>query len=109
MDVFEIRDCAKTHLENVRSGQGPRFMECVTYRWHEHVGPNRDYDGEYRVPSELEPWLESDAVSWIAKSLPPDVVDEIDRKIDERISDAFSFAEASQFPLAGELTQDVYG
>ena len=36
MDVIEVRMAAEKHLEYVRSGNGPFFLEAVTYRYRGH-------------------------------------------------------------------------
>jgi TPP-dependent pyruvate/acetoin dehydrogenase alpha subunit len=44
----------------LRRGDGPVFLECMTYRWREHVGPNFDHESNrtYRTREELEAWME---------------------------------------------------
>src|SRR5262249_50801265 len=59
-DVFAIRDAAAEAAAQARKGHGPSFMECTTYRWREHVGPNEDYESGYRSRYELKPWIDSD-------------------------------------------------
>src|SRR5579864_7393017 len=39
-NVLEIRELAAEAVGAMRSGEGgPSFLECMTYRWREHVGP----------------------------------------------------------------------
>ena len=59
--VLEIRQIVAAALPALRCGAtGPLFLECRTYRWREHVGPNEDYDVGYRSRDELRPWQEND-------------------------------------------------
>jgi TPP-dependent pyruvate/acetoin dehydrogenase alpha subunit len=83
-------------------------MECLTYRWREHVGPNEDYDSGYRGLDELRPWQESDQVKRLSMMLPSDVVESISQEVTAQIDDAFNFAEASPSPDPSELWSDVY-
>lgn len=42
-DVQEVYRTATTAINHARQGQ-PVFLECTTFRWLEHVGPNYDHD-----------------------------------------------------------------
>jgi pyruvate dehydrogenase E1 component alpha subunit len=44
-------------VARVRDLQGPVFIECLTYRVREHVGPQFDYDRGYRTQQEVEGWM----------------------------------------------------
>ncbi|MCP4711377.1 MAG: thiamine pyrophosphate-dependent dehydrogenase E1 component subunit alpha, partial [Planctomycetes bacterium] len=49
-DVFKIYRFVEKYSRLLRSGQmGPVFLECMTARWREHVGPNEDFDFGYRA------------------------------------------------------------
>jgi len=47
------------------------FLECMTYRWREHVGPLWDYEVNrtYRSKEELEAWMEKCPVKRAGESL----------------------------------------
>jgi pyruvate dehydrogenase E1 component alpha subunit len=107
-DVFTVRESALKAVSTIRGGAGPAFMECLTYRWREHVGPNEDYDSGYRGPDELRPWRESDQVKRLSLMLPNDVVERISQEVTAQIDDAFNFAVASPSPDPSELWSDVY-
>jgi pyruvate dehydrogenase E1 component alpha subunit len=83
-------------------------MECVTYRWREHVGPREDYDSGYRGRDELRPWQESDQVKRLAQMVPKDAMDRISEEVAAQIEDAFNFATASSTPDESELLRHVY-
>ena len=53
-DVIKVYKVAKKAIEKARKGEGPSFIECQTYRWLEHVGPNYDFDLGYRTKDEVE-------------------------------------------------------
>ena len=108
-DVFRIhaRVSAMAHL--LRSGQpGPFYLECLTYRWKEHVGPNDDWHLGYRSPEEAEPWKANDQVARLAAMVEPARRVEIEREVEAEIAEAFAFAEASPFPDPTQLWTDVF-
>ncbi len=107
-DVFAIREATLKAVSAIREGAGPAFMECLTYRWREHVGPNEDYDSGYRGRDEFRPWLESDQVERLARMLPKDAMNRISQEVAAQIDDAFNFAVASPLPDQSELLRHVY-
>lgn len=107
-DIFAIREAALKAVSSIRGGDGPAFMECLTYRWREHVGPSEDYESGYRGYDELRPWRESDQVERIARMLPPEAVKRIADAVAGQIDDAFNFAEASPSPDSSELLRHVH-
>jgi TPP-dependent pyruvate/acetoin dehydrogenase alpha subunit len=107
-DVFAIRNAAQDALASIREGAGPAFIECLTYRWREHVGPSEDYESGYRGAEELHPWRASDQVERLARMLPDDRVHRISQDVAAQIDDAFNFAVAGDPPDADELWRHVY-
>lgn len=59
-DVAEVFYAAEEAIARLRRGEGPVFLECMTYRWREHVGPHFDHElgRNYRSRAELETWME---------------------------------------------------
>jgi 2-oxoisovalerate dehydrogenase E1 component len=108
-DVGEIHARAAAAVREIRGGGGPRFLECLTYRWKEHVGPREDFDAGYRSRREAEPWFERDEVSRVGARLEAVVRSAIEAEVEAEIRDAFEFAEASPVPDAAELYTDVFG
>jgi TPP-dependent pyruvate/acetoin dehydrogenase alpha subunit len=107
-DVFKLRALAAMAIDRLRQEQGPSFIECRTYRWREHVGPNEDFDAGYRSRADCEPWRLNDQVNQVAARLAPHRRAEIDAAIEQEIADAVQFAEASPFPQAEALYTDVF-
>ena len=107
-DVFTIRSIAAKAFEAMRTGDGPVFLECHTYRWREHVGPNEDYDAGYRGRAELAPWQQRDQVEVVGSSLDGAERRRIDAEIETEIAAAFRFAESTPMPEPQELYTDVY-
>ncbi len=56
-DVWVVRQAAQWAVEKARRGEGPIFIEALTYRF---VGHSRSDPGKYRPPGELDRWREKD-------------------------------------------------
>ncbi|CEK17781.1 pyruvate/2-oxoglutarate dehydrogenase complex, dehydrogenase component alpha subunit [Chthonomonas calidirosea] len=107
-DIFSLYETAQQAVEHVRRGQGPYFLECLTYRWKEHVGPGDDFHVGYRSLDELQPWLEKDPLRALAQQLEPTLRCAIETEIEQEIASAFTFAEESPWPNPSELFTDTF-
>lgn len=107
-DVLDIYGSAATFIGDMRTGGGPAFLECLTYRWREHVGPGEDFKAGYRAAAELEPWLQRDQLEVIGLKLTPEDRLAIDIQIESEIASAIEFAEGSPFPDPEKLWHNVY-
>jgi len=107
-NTFAVRDAARSAILRIRDGGGPEFIEAQVYRWREHVGPNEDFDQDYRCRSEAEPWMANDEVARLAGLIDPAARARIDAEIEIEIAAALAFAEQSPAPLPQELYADVY-
>lgn len=108
-DLLRIRKQALDYVSWLRSGNaGPAFMECMTYRWREHVGPSEDFDLGYRSKAEAKPWKENDPMERLGAMLDPATRFRIDSEIESVIRRAFEQAESSPFPSLEELCTDLY-
>ena len=107
-NVFSIRGAAEKAIGEIRAGGGPQFMECKTYRWREHVGPNEDYDDGYRSHDDFKPWLEDDQVAKTGEMIDDAERDAIDADIELQITEAVDFAEQSPWPEPEELFTHVF-
>jgi TPP-dependent pyruvate/acetoin dehydrogenase alpha subunit len=65
-DVRAVRAAAETAVEHARQGNGPAFLECLTYR---HLGHSRSDPGLYRPKEEVEAWLARDPIPAARKAL----------------------------------------
>ncbi|HJT76057.1 MAG TPA: thiamine pyrophosphate-dependent dehydrogenase E1 component subunit alpha [Gemmataceae bacterium] len=107
-DVLLLCERAREIVARVRAGEGPWFLEVMTYRWQEHVGPGRDYHLGYRGEDEAAPWVEGDPVRRLAEMVEPAARLRIEEEVEAEVAEAFAFAEASPFPGPAELTCDVF-
>ena len=107
-NVFRIREAASQGLEGIRAGEGPRFVECITYRWKEHVGVGEDYDAGYRSREELEPWARNDPVALTGAMMADAQRLFIDEAVEREVAAALDFAENSPWPDPEELFTHVF-
>lgn len=108
-DLFQIHERVSAIADPLRRGEsGPFFLECMTYRWKEHVGPGEDYHLGYRTHEELQPWIDSDPLPQLAQHLDEQQHAAIAAEVSAEIQDAFDFAEHSPFPDLSQLYADVY-
>jgi TPP-dependent pyruvate/acetoin dehydrogenase alpha subunit len=107
-DLLYLHERVKAATGKIRNGEGPYFLEVMTYRWREHVGPNHDYHLGYRTEDEAKPWMESDQVPRLAGMIEPRRLSQIQMEVEAEVAAAFAFAEQSPFPQPAELYTDVY-
>jgi TPP-dependent pyruvate/acetoin dehydrogenase alpha subunit len=107
-NILKLRALAADAVDRLRRGEGPVFIECRTYRWREHVGPNEDFDQGYRARDDLSPWLKDDQVEYVGGMLLDERRAVIDAAIERELEDAVAFAEASPFPPLEMLHTNVF-
>jgi TPP-dependent pyruvate/acetoin dehydrogenase alpha subunit len=72
MSVWAVREAAARALAHVRDGNGPAFVEVLTYRF---VGHSRSDPGAYRPEGELEDWMTRDPIVVLRTQLQAEGVD----------------------------------
>ena len=103
-DILSIYRRTKAYVNSVRKkNTGPLFVECMTYRLMEHVGPGQDFELGYRKQVEANPWIDNDQLDRLAAMLRPDTRKHLEEGIEKEISFAFKFAEESDFPCPEQL------
>ena len=113
-DVEEVLDIAKQAVSNARQGKGPQFLEFQTYRWREHCGPNYDDELAYRSKQEIEAGKQDCPLAGYLSKLQSrnsefaGVSKDFEVEINEEISRAFTYALASEKPVAGNIADHVY-
>jgi TPP-dependent pyruvate/acetoin dehydrogenase alpha subunit len=107
-DMLALHEQARTDIAAIRQGSGPRFIECETQRWRDHVGPDEDRKIGYRADSVLDAWITNDQVRRLAEQLPDAKRREIEAQVEQELSGAVDFAERSPFPDNSELYDDVF-
>ena len=113
-NVVEVFEKVSSAVGKIRDGEGPFFFEFNTYRWREHCGPNFDNDIGYRTEEEYLLWKEKDPVLLLKMELLNDSVisqndiKNIEIELQNKVDEAFDFAEKSPFPDAKEIFTHVY-
>jgi TPP-dependent pyruvate/acetoin dehydrogenase alpha subunit len=107
-DVMALHGLSKKLVAETREGKGPAFVECMTYRWLEHVGPGEDFGLGFREREEAASWKAGDPVKAIGGQLEPAARAAVEKQVEAEIAAAFDFAESSAFPGPQELHRHVY-
>jgi acetoin:2,6-dichlorophenolindophenol oxidoreductase subunit alpha len=85
MSVWTVREAARRAVAHARGGEGPAFVEALTYRF---VGHSRSDPGAYRPEGELDRWRERDPIVVLRAQLEAEGADTADLDaIEQRMSD----------------------
>jgi TPP-dependent pyruvate/acetoin dehydrogenase alpha subunit len=68
-DVVVVSSAGKSHVNYVRKERKPSILFFETFRRVEHVGPNEDFDLNFRDPVEVKDWLLRDPLELAAQKL----------------------------------------
>jgi len=116
-DVLQVRDEGQHAVETCRIGNGPVFMEFMTYRYRGHVGPDDNIQGNHtdiRPREEVAIWMEKDPIKKFERYLTDQgMMDEnelqdIRNEVADEIRDAKDFAINSPRPSGEDLTKYVF-
>jgi acetoin:2,6-dichlorophenolindophenol oxidoreductase subunit alpha len=100
MSVWTVREAAGRALAHVRGGNGPAFIEALTYRF---VGHSRSDPGAYRPKGELEEWSARDPIVLLRKQLEaegvePARLDEFEQEMSDDFDRMREIGLAAPFP-----------
>lgn len=116
-DVLEVYETSQKAVEKCRRGEGPIFLEFLTYRLRGHVGPDDNIQGSHtdiRPESEVAEWRNKDPLQnmetyLLGKGLVnADTLRKIEDEVREEIAEAHLFAKASLAPKKEELNHYVF-
>jgi pyruvate dehydrogenase E1 component alpha subunit len=117
-DPIAVYEAANEARKSCLSGNGPVLIECLTYRWREHVGPYEDYSEEYdvgyRTREEAEAWKAKDPIKRLGLDLiaagvtTQGELDDWTNKIVTEVDAAVIKAKSSPFPPVSDLYDDVH-
>jgi pyruvate dehydrogenase E1 component alpha subunit len=112
-DVEAVYLASRRAAKHIRSGKGPFFIQCDTYRWKGHVGPDCDFAKGCRPKAELDKWMKRCPVKTYLRRLEKagvadSAVEHIKAGIRARIEAAWEFARKSPYPAPESLLEDVY-
>jgi TPP-dependent pyruvate/acetoin dehydrogenase alpha subunit len=113
-NVREVYAVASKYIDRARQGEGPAFLQCITYRYHgHHVGDiARAY---YRPKTEEQEWVtERDPVTlhgeWLMANGVADrpALDAVQAELVTQMDAAVEFAISSPYPDKSRVTEDIY-
>jgi TPP-dependent pyruvate/acetoin dehydrogenase alpha subunit len=111
MDVVAVEAAANRAAGTVRAGEGPRFLECRTYRFRAHSM----FDPQlYRSKEEVEAWKGKGPIvryqAWLREigTLHDPELDSMEAAVAAEVEAAVAFAEAGTWEPVADLTRDVY-
>ena len=111
-DVAAVYEATKKAVAGVRTGEGPIFLEFMTYRWRGHFeAPGMP---DLRPVAELESWKKKGPVVSFERKLldegtvTQEILDEIDAEVMQQIEEAVDYALASPLPAPEDALEDIY-
>lgn len=116
-DVLQVYEVAKDAIEKCREGKGPVFLEFNTYRMRGHVGPDDNIQGTHqdiRPSKEVAVWRQNDPIkkykSYLlaGEHIARQGLEEIEKEVQEEVSEAHQFAKSSPHPTRWEVKKYVY-
>ncbi len=111
MEVLEVYREVRDAAERVRRGEGPWFLEAVTYRFRGHSMADPVL---YRDKAEEEAWRRQDPIRRFERFLltqgllTEEEAEGIRRRAEEAVQEAVEFARQSEDPPLEDLHRDVY-
>jgi len=113
-DVVAVLHAGAEATKRVRMGEGPQFIEMVTYRWRGHVGAREDLDVGVARKDDLDLWKRRDPIRRLADalsaigSLGATELERIREEVRIEIDDAWKRAEGDPWPPSNALFEWVY-
>lgn len=116
-NVLDVFEAGQNAVEQCRNGNGPVFIEFLTYRMRGHVGPDDNIQGfhtDFRPKDEIESWKEKDPIKMLEKVIydrklfDKNQISLIAEEIKNEVEDAMAFAVKSKYPDPADLLKYVY-
>lgn len=114
-DVIAVARAAETMVNQARAGEGPGFIEAVTYRWHGHVDWREDIDvGVNRSQQDVENWRARDPIRRLVQGMitvgvwSESETVKMEEALQSKIDAAWSRASQDPYPLESALLERVY-
>ena len=114
-DVVAVAEAAESLVQAARRGEGPGFLELITYRWFGHVDWREDIDvGVSRSREEVDQWRLKDPIKRLEAALVQHGIIETSwiadktSQIDQMIEECWEVALRDPFPSEDALLERVY-
>ena len=111
-DIIAVHEIAREMVVRTRAGEGPRFLECKTYRWRGHF--EIDMIPDLRPVEEIESWKKKCPVASLERKLleagilTRQDIEEMDSQIMAQIEDAVTYALESPLPAPEDALENIY-
>jgi pyruvate dehydrogenase E1 component alpha subunit len=111
MDPLDMYRVVREAVEHARNGDGPFFVEALTYRFRGHSMADPEM---YRTREEVREWRAKDPIPAFAKRLTEagvaaeDVLKRVDAEVEEEVLAAVRFAEESPPPDPSTVFDKIY-
>ena len=114
-NIIKVQDAAEELISHIRLGNGPMFIEALTFRWYGHVDWRDDTDvGVNRSEEDIRKWRKRDPIKRLKEGMieagywSEDEHIELISKIEERIEECWNMAMKDPYPNEEALLDRVY-
>lgn len=116
-DVLKVYETANKGVNTCRNGEGPVFIECVTYRMRGHVGPDDNIQGTHtdiRPSDEIKKWKRKDPIKRFERFLiksglfTKEELLGIAESVSGEVQRAHALARENESPETGDFTKYVF-
>jgi pyruvate dehydrogenase E1 component alpha subunit len=114
-DVLAVARAAEDLVRAARRGEGPGFLEAVTYRWYGHVDWREDIDvGVNRSKHDVDDWRAKDPIRRLVEAMQAKGMwsvaqqAELQQSIDEQIQNCWQSAVEDPPPPEESILGHVY-
>jgi len=116
-DVLQVYEVGREAINRARAKEGPTLIECLTYRFRGHVGPDDNIQGnhtEIRPVHEVESWLQKDPIVRFEEYLlthglmDESILNDIRLEAEIEVAEAHIFSRKSPLPDRKELANYVF-
>ncbi len=110
-DVLAMLDTTQAAVDRARGGEGPQFIEAMTYRLVGHMIGDSE---PYRTKDEVAEWRAKDPIVTFPQrlvsefGLSQEAVDQVTGSVEAEMADISRFAEESPWPEPQEAFEDVW-
>jgi len=94
----QVYQATQEAIVRAKQGDGPSFIECMTYRMLEHCGPNNDFGLGFRSEQDAVSWKQKDPIQHLEKQVSVDLQEQLRNTYQIEIDLAMDEARKAPFP-----------